>query len=178
MGVQKNQYGNKATAVPAAPIVAVVEKWMWEHRTVDGHVMDIESEQLSAEGILTPLQRVVNEIWGSEESNSTGTRVLFRLLHEGQQWVQFDLADLIVTKLIGAMAWYTEPELAEAYASVDLNALDYQRPTSEVVHQQMQEQTREAYMRLGGSVNAVSRELSIGFETAKKLIGEEVLRAA
>lgn len=94
--------------VDAAPFVAILE-----HRY----------EQLQEMGVEAPRDTLIHETGISE-------RNLYRLMYGGQKEMSFDNADRVVTRILGPMAWYSDPELNEIYVNVDLAAIDRAFPVS------------------------------------------------
>ena len=100
----------------------------------------------------------------------SGRRQLYRLLsEEGKQFIEFDLADRIVTRLRGPMEWITDPELAELYESANLRAVDWQYPTSPVVERRIRAQARRAFKR-EGTTAAVARALGVSLSMVEKYL--------
>lgn len=86
-----------AGLVPAAPLLAIVER-----------------EAASRECSMRDLAMVVE---GGGRPGGLEARV--RLWRLGQRWTTFELADKIVTRLLGADAWHVLPELATIYETDD-----------------------------------------------------------
>lgn len=95
-----------AYTVPAAPFVRILEKRF--------------DELVRAEAV-APRETLLAETGIAE-------RVMRRALTGEQDRISFDNADRIVTRLLGPMAWYTDPVLNEIYESVDMAAVDRRAP--------------------------------------------------
>jgi len=133
--------------IPAEPIRMAIEAWLEEREEA------FYRETLAGFGVrqaqYTPLQQLTFAIWG-EDSTGSKERIIGRLMdrRDGrqnsnkkdifgnplqgapfrQEHVKFELADLILTKIGFGHLWHTDPDLSEAYMSVDLSALDQKDP--------------------------------------------------
>lgn len=97
-------------------------------------------------------------------------RQVYRLLHEdGKECIEFDVADAIVTRVVGPMAWYTNDDLAEIYQSVNLNALDWRYPTCSKVVGQLKQKARRA-LESRGTVTGGAKSLGISPGVLEKFL--------
>ena len=141
-----------AGSIRAEPLRRVVEKWIDEKTMEYEHAAQIDPFRKIRP--ITPIQEFCWKVWGDE--GGSGPRKLFKLLErrEGtftrrrlgkpradgtravlmttdsrvQRHIDFDIADLIVTRL--GLRWDHDAELFEEYLNVDLAALDRKRPTT------------------------------------------------
>lgn len=58
-------------------------------------------------------------------------KTLYRIIN-GQETVEFDVADKIVTRLEGPFSWHERPSLRRVYYAANLKAADKRRPTRKV----------------------------------------------
>lgn len=80
-------------------------------------------------------------------------RRLWGILNE-QECVSFDIADRIVTYILGPMAWHEDEELRRIYESVDLNPIDWSDPVSEKVADELRSIAAKFVRELGTSAKA------------------------
>lgn len=76
-------------------------------------------------------------------------RRLFGIM-QGQRTITFDMADLIVTRILGPMAWFEREDLSEIYMSFDLRRLDYGKPVNDVIRQKNKAEVQKAVETHGG----------------------------
>jgi hypothetical protein len=131
-----------------------------------------------------PIQRVLGQVCDQlvdsnsgrditqEISDMTGvsSRVVMRILSGGQDFVEFDTADKLITRTVGPMAWFEDDDLREAYLSADLRRLDGTAPVSDVIGERIADEIREAYGRLG-TYPAVAKSLGYARSTVAKVLG-------
>jgi hypothetical protein len=114
-------YHQAAHTVPAAPFQKILhqaweeEKKKGEHRVEEqnGVFVDVGIKQFLADRL------------GVHER-----RITYYL---NNKYIQFDVADNIVSKMLGPDAWYSDPELNDIYTNFDLERLDWAYPVSEEV---------------------------------------------
>ena len=140
-------FKNKPYLVRKAPFQRIVNEYL--ERMGEDPYFDVGSrgqhsstfESIGSDDEVSPLsnrQQVGLLIWGEDNGYDPerSGESLRAFLDSGSKsrigyWVEFDVADRVVTRLVGPMAWLCDPELNEIYESVNLKSLDLSRPTCE-----------------------------------------------
>lgn len=133
--------------VPIEPLRRHIQRW------VDSHGYDANREGWATlaggrASLTSPVRIFCERVWpGTVWEHSS--RSFIRIMNESK-WISFDLADRIVQDgLDDPDIWFTDPELNEAYANVDLRSLDATRPTCEIVAVETEELVVSCYRRTG-----------------------------
>lgn len=134
--------------MPAAPFRRLLEKHSREV-VPDGHDENLPGTSALADMCGLPQRR----IWG---------------ILNGQETIAFDVADKIVTRLVGPMLWWEDEELNEIYMSVDLRKLDFAYPVSDSVARKLQRLVNRA-IELYGTRKAVALAFGISTGTVQKV---------
>ena len=109
----------KSGLIPVAPIRRVVEQWAKENWWIDERQVQSKGKKTASLGTTALLAEKV----GCHEDT------IYHLRAGRNTWIDFDLADRIVT-CIDPWLWRTDEELSELYQSFDLSFLDILRPPS------------------------------------------------
>lgn len=147
--------------IPVAPIRKHIQNW------IDSHDWDgwVEAKQ----GRTSPMQRFCEIVWPDSPVDHSA-RNLYRILKGETEMMHFDLADRIICAGLGdAGLWMSDPELREAYLTVDLRRLDACRPTSRGAELEIARKVRDSFQR-NGSVRKVSEEVGIAAERVSAIL--------
>lgn len=88
------------------------------------------------------------------------SRSLYRITSHEQDFISFDLADLIVTTLLGPFSWHEDDELRALYMAADLRVIDWAHPVSETVRTRLGEAAR-MFVKRHGTISAASAALGL-----------------
>lgn len=138
---------NKLAEIPVAPLRRHIQRWL-ESQEYD------DQDSFFGRVAQSPSRTLVEKIWpGGAWQRSY--RNFYRIMHEAE-FISFDLADRIICHVLGEPElWISDPELAEAYATVDLRSLDATRPTCESVAEDIAQNVTRLYSECGSTREVV-----------------------
>lgn len=138
--------------VLAEPFRRLVNEWL--------DVQNASHNQRGPDGRTCPSDLLCGLVWPSH-TLALGKRNLYALLHERHE-IHFDIADLIVTKLLGRPElWVTDPELSAIYDKVNLLAIDSVKPTCDEARQEVYEIVRQTFTRCDTNSWRTARQLGL-----------------
>lgn len=94
---------------------------------------------------------------------------ILNILHRKKEHIHFDVADKIVTRLIGPMGWYEDEELQKVYLDADLRSVDWADPPSDEVRNRITRISMRA-LSLAGTLDAAGELLKVSKSAVKKYI--------
>lgn len=134
--------------IPVAPLRRHIQRW------IESFGEDAVEDAVWHRGSSSPVKIFADRVWPGDKNND---RRLYAIMRE-TEWISFDLADRIVTLgLEEPWLWRSDEELAEAYQSVDLRALDARRPTCQKVADRIAAKVRRVYSEQGSIANTVAK---------------------
>lgn len=132
--------------VPAAPFRKIIED----------RIAQLEAAEDEA-----PIQQISFETGLAEIT-------IYEIRSLRRKEVEFPTADTVVTKILGPMAWHSDPELREIYTSTDFVYMDLLFPLdNDVARAEANERILEAW-DANVSKNAAAKALGIDHQTFSK----------